>query len=131
MGKFDDTTVKGVDSTGNTTKRVTYTEENGSVRLDVSAKFGDMENVIAMTRSAGFHDGEVYDTLIYTDVSETVKTLEFQNEGLCRFIITATLTGNDYTLSKALCTGFLLQENGDYLLQETGDKIIISGFIPA
>jgi len=102
------------------------------VSATASSAFDDksMDQVIAMARSSGFAENELFDKLVCREVANNHKILEYSNVDICQFQIVAKKDSTGFSLEKRVCEFFMLQENADFLLQENGDKIKINGLIP-
>lgn len=100
------------------------------VATDGVISFGNLEDIVAMTRSSGFHVNEQYDTIVSGIVDGDTKILEYSLDSICQFQMLIEKNGTEFVIIKRACEFFLLQENGNFLLQETGDKIKIAGLIP-
>ena len=109
-------------------KRVADTETHSILTGDVKTSI-DINTAMNMTRSAGFHVGEQYDTVSTADVNGT-KLLQYDLAGICQFQVELDVDGTNFTITKRICEFFLLQENGDKLLQETGDALKTQGLVP-
>jgi hypothetical protein len=91
----------------------------------------NQEEILRMALLPGFHVGEVYDNLTISYVSEELKILQFENEGIIQFqMFIERQDDGGYVVQKRPGEFFMLQENGDVLLQENGDKLKVSGLIP-
>jgi len=79
----------------------------------------------------GFLDGETYDEIDFGVNSQQLNILTFVNVGINQFQITINLISeNQFTIKKRAAEFPMLQENGDFMLLETGDKILIEGLVP-
>jgi len=87
-------------------------------------------DLIGMTRSAGFSDGESYDKIEAGNFSLSQQLLEYSLAGVCQFQIEIIDNGGgSFSITKRICTGFLLQEDGFKILQENGDALLAQGLI--
>lgn len=102
-----------------------------------SDRDNDMDSILSMSRSSGFLENEMYDKLLSYEVSNKHRILEYSNDGLCQFQIVAKADGSGFSIEKRDCEFLLLQEDGNFILQETdyvfeedASRIKVNGLIP-
>jgi len=103
-----------------------------AVDANISSSAPTQPDALAMVRSSGLHVGESYDRIAGVEIIENTYSIEYSLSGVCQFIIQVEngASGESFLIQKTECEGFLLQENGDNLLQETGDVLKTQGLIP-
>ena len=87
-------------------------------------------DVVKLSTYLGYHEGESYDESTY--VNDGQNFIIFKLAGIEQFYLQIEYTNEtDWSIKKVVPVGFLLQENGDKILQETNDAILVEGLIPA
>ena len=119
----------GTDETiiGNEGDRLKTTSTSNIEDIDFSNKTLTLFNFV---QSTGFLNGESYNNIIYT-VDNGFAFLSYRLNGIEQFILRINVTNQTHwEINKNFPTGFLLQENGDKILQEDSDALLAQGLLP-
>jgi hypothetical protein len=90
----------------------------------------NLEDLVELTKSPGFHVGEVYDRIVAAEIATDRKLLEYSYADICQFQFVVKREGKGFDIIKRPCEFFLLKEDGSFLLQENTSKLKVSGLIP-
>lgn len=87
--------------------------------------------LLELAHSAGMVEGESYDEINGGRNGDDFWILEFLNEGISQFQVLMTLIyPGSFSIKKRPSQFPMLQEDGDFLLLESGDKLLVQGLIP-
>jgi len=106
--------------------------KGSALNVNIESAQLSQTDYLAMSRSAGFSDGELYDKIIIgVVIPDEQAILQYELADICQFQIIVAKAGiNSVQLLKQACEFYLLQENGDKLLQENLDTLRVQGLIP-
>lgn len=82
-----------------------------------------------LVRSSGLHVGEQYNRITTAAINGST-IIQYDLNDICQFQIELEEVSGQYTIEKRGCEFFLLQENGDLLLQEDGFALKTQGLVP-